>query len=77
MILQGGNLDSAGPDDYRIEIGVDGCVATFINATEIHCQPDLSSVTELVTRDIKVNIRWVVDCSCCRPYFPTHHYHSC
>jgi len=55
VILHGENLDSAGPDDYRIEIErVGSCVVTLVTATEIHCQPDLGSTTGLIASNIQV-----------------------
>ena len=55
MILHGENLDSAGPDDYDIQIDrVGRCVATLVTATEIHCQPDLGSITGIGASNIQV-----------------------
>jgi len=56
VILRGKNLNSAGPDNYRIQIEPLGrCVVSLVTATEIHCQPDLSSITETVVTTIKVS----------------------
>ena len=56
MILHGENLNSAAPDDYRIQLEAVGrCVVTLATATEIHCEPDLSSIAESVITTIKVS----------------------
>ena len=58
MILHGKNLDSAGPDDYDIQIErVGRCVVTLVTASVIHCQPDLGSTTGLVVSYIQVGYR--------------------
>ena len=56
MILHGENLNSAGSNDYRIQIEAVGrCAVTQVTATEIHCRPDLSSIAESVIATIQVS----------------------
>ena len=55
VILNGDNLNSAGPSDYHIQIeAVGGCVVTLVTATEIHCESDFSATTEVDGANIQV-----------------------